>query len=87
MLIRDKFLRDIRVLLQIAGIFLAVLMLPVITYCQEPRDVDSLNIYPPGYNTLQTSKEKMLLLEKAINDSLDEDQLTHVYQWARTGLH
>jgi len=86
MLVRDKFLRDIRVLLKIAGIFLVVLMLPVVTYCQVSRDVDSLNIYPPGYNTLQTSKEKMLLLEKAIHDSLDEDQLTHVYQWARTGL-
>ena len=86
MLVRDKFLRDIRVLLQIAGILLIVPILPVITYCQDSRNVDSLNIYPPGYNTLQTSKEKMLLLEKAIHDSLDEDQITHVYQWARTGL-
>ena len=28
----------------------------------------------------------MRFLEKAIHDSLDEDQLTHIYEWARAGL-
>jgi tetratricopeptide (TPR) repeat protein len=86
MLIQHNFFWGRRVLLQIAGFLLAVLIQPVISFGQDSTPVDSINFFPPGYNKLKTADEKMRFLEKAIHDSLDEDQLTHVYEWARAGL-
>jgi tetratricopeptide (TPR) repeat protein len=83
MLIHHKFFWGRRVLLQIAGI---LLIQPVISFGQDSTPVDSINIFPPGYYKLKTTNEKMRFLEKAIHDSLDEDQLTHVYEWATAGL-
>ena len=44
------------------------------------------NIFPPDYTRLNTDTARMHFLVKAITDSLDEDRLTYVYDWARTGL-
>ncbi|MBI1783428.1 MAG: tetratricopeptide repeat protein [Sphingobacteriales bacterium] len=42
--------------------------------------------FPPAYLQLQSDTARMRFLVKTINDSLDEGQLTHVYDWARVGL-
>lgn len=47
--------------------------------------LNNLN-FPPAYLQLQSDTARLRFLVKAINDSLDENQLTHVYDWARTGL-
>jgi tetratricopeptide (TPR) repeat protein len=41
---------------------------------------------PPAYQALSSDTARMRWLMKAINDSLDNDQLTPVYDWARKGL-
>ncbi|MEO5942753.1 MAG: histidine kinase [Ferruginibacter sp.] len=42
--------------------------------------------YPKEYFQLTTDTVRMRFLVKAINDSLDNDMLTHVYDWAKEGL-
>lgn len=42
---------------------------------------------PSEYSTLKTDKDRMLFLEHAIRDSLDEGQLTPVLSWSRLGLN
>ena len=42
---------------------------------------------PPEYSAIQTDKDRMLFLEHAIRDSLDEGQLTPVLSWSRIGLN
>lgn len=49
---------------------------------QEKKDI----LLPPAYLNLKTDEEKMLFLEKAIADSLDEGQLNPVLDWSRLGL-
>ena len=41
---------------------------------------------PPAYQALSSDTARMLWLLKAINDSLDQDQLNPVYDWASIGL-
>ena len=41
---------------------------------------------PQEYFSLKSDKDKMLFLMKAISDSLDEDQLTHILDWSGWGL-
>jgi len=41
---------------------------------------------PPAYQALSSDTARMRWLVKAIADSLDEDQLSPVYDWARMGL-
>lgn len=41
---------------------------------------------PQEYFSLKSDKDKMLFLMKAISDSLDEDQLTHILDWSGLGL-
>lgn len=41
---------------------------------------------PPAYHALSSDTARMRWLVKAIADSLDEDQLGPVYDWARVGL-
>lgn len=86
MLIRYVYPPVRRSLLQIAIILLSVLALQVTSYAQDKTEGDPLNFFPAGYYHLNTAAEKMRFLEIAITDSLDEDQLTHVYDWARAGL-
>ncbi len=86
MLIRYVYLSIRRSLLQIAITLLTVLTLQVISYAQDKKEGNSLNFFPSGYYHLNTAAEKMRFLEIAITDSLNEDQLTHVYDWAMAGL-
>lgn len=86
MLIRYVYLAIRRYLLQIAIILLTVLTLPVTSYAQDKKAGNSLSFFPRDYYNLNTTAEKMRFLENAITDSLDEDQLTHVLDWARVGL-
>jgi hypothetical protein len=41
---------------------------------------------PASYIALQSDTARMRFLAKAIADSLDEDQLTHILDWSRIGL-
>lgn len=41
---------------------------------------------PAAYQQLRSDTARMRFLERAIADSLDEGQLTHVLDWARIGL-
>ena len=41
---------------------------------------------PSEYSALKTDKDRMLFLEHAIHDSLDEGQLRPVLAWSRLGL-
>lgn len=73
-------------LLQIATICIAVFIILLPAYAQDKKITQSLYSFPLAYNNLQTDTAKMRFLVKAITDSLNEDQLTHVYDWARVGL-
>lgn len=42
--------------------------------------------FPPAYQALSSDTARMRWLVKAINDSLDDDRLNSVYDWARHGL-
>ncbi|HEY8657505.1 MAG TPA: histidine kinase [Hanamia sp.] len=86
MLIRYVYLAIRRYLLQIALILLTALTLMDASFAQDKMAGNSLNFFPRGYYKLNTMADKMRFLENAINDSLDEDQLTHVLDWARVGL-
>lgn len=46
----------------------------------------TLQPLPPAYQALSSDTARMRWLVKAIADSLDEDRLTAVYDWARMGL-
>jgi tetratricopeptide (TPR) repeat protein len=46
---------------------------------------DKLSL-PLAYNNLQSDTARMRFLVKAIQDSLDEDQLTSVFEWSKLGL-
>ena len=86
MLTRHVYPAIRRYLLQIALILLTVLTLMDDSFAQDKMAGNSLNFFPMGYYKLNTMADKMRFLENAINDSLDEDQLTHVLDWARVGL-
>ena len=73
-------------LLQIATICIAVFIILLPAYAQDKKITQSLYSFPLAYNNLQTDTAKMRFLVKAITDSLNEDRLTHVYDWARVGL-
>ena len=73
-------------LLQIATICIAIFIILLPAYAQDKKITKSLYSFPLAYNNLQTDTAKMRFLVKAITDSLNEDQLTHVYDWARVGL-
>ncbi len=68
-------------LLQIATICIAVFVILLPAYAQDKKITQSLYSFPLAYNNLQTDTAKMRFLVKAITDSLNEDQLTHVYDW------
>lgn len=46
----------------------------------------TLGKFPPEYYKITTDTGRLSYLEKILNDSLDENQLTHVYTWGRYGL-
>ncbi len=50
---------------------------------QDVRDIDAL---PSSYAKLGTDTARMHFLMNAISDSLNEDRLTYVHDWARAGL-
>lgn len=52
---------------------------------KEDQGIDNLSL-PSEYSSLKNDNERMLFLMKAISDSLDEAQLTHVLGWSRLGL-
>ncbi|MEO8415466.1 MAG: histidine kinase [Ginsengibacter sp.] len=58
----------------------------IVSNAQDKRIEISTNPFPPGYFDLKNPVAKMRFLEKAIADSLDNDQLTNVYDWASVGL-
>jgi len=60
----------------ILGVLISMVLLPA--YGQDS--------YPPAYRQLTTDTARMRFLVKAIADSLDEDQLTRVYEWSLNGL-
>lgn len=86
MFIHYVYLNIRRPLLQIAIIFLTALTFQMPSRAQEKMEGNSLSFFPPDYYHLNTATAKMSFLMNAINDSLNEGQLTHVYDWARAGL-
>jgi tetratricopeptide (TPR) repeat protein len=86
MSIRYVYLPIRKVLLQTVIVLIIVLSLPVRSYAQDKKTGNTINFFPAGYYNLKLMPEKMHFLENAINDSLNEDQLTHVYDWATVGL-
>lgn len=54
--------------------------------CAQPVKQKSDLDFPGAYHSMKTDIERMQFLVPAIQDSLDEGQLTHVYNWARTGF-
>ena len=71
-----------RVKLKIASICLFILLIKITAYAQEK----STSSFPEAYNNLKSDTARMRFLVKAVNDSLDEDRLTLVYDWAKKGL-
>jgi tetratricopeptide (TPR) repeat protein len=64
--------------------FFGLLNFTVHLMAQQPSASNSS--LPPGYTALQTDTARMRFLVKIIEDSLNEGQLTHVYDWAKIGL-
>jgi len=67
----------------------ACLVLPMIlspALAQDKKSSPAPVPLPPAYATLTTDTARMRFLVKVINDSLNEDQLTPVYDWSRKGL-
>ena len=86
MLIRCTYQNIRSALLQIATAFLAVLTFLMSSHAQDKKAGNVVSFLPPDYYNLKTAAAKMHFLVNAINDSINEDQFTHVYDWARTGL-
>jgi len=64
-------------------LFLLTVCLSMLVPAIAQRAPQSL---PPAYQALSSDTARMRWLLKAINDSLDQDQLNPVYDWARIGL-
>jgi hypothetical protein len=79
--------------LKISIFFLKIItcIIPMMVSAMASRAQDKrINIssysFPPGYYNLKNSVDKMRFLEKTIADSLNNGQLTNVYDWASVGL-
>ncbi len=86
MRIRNVSLNISKPLLQFAIIFITAQAYYFPAAAQEKPGTYTSRLLPSDYYSLNTDVEKMHFLEKAIKDSLDNDQLTRVFEWAKTGL-
>jgi tetratricopeptide (TPR) repeat protein/anti-sigma regulatory factor (Ser/Thr protein kinase) len=57
-----------------------------ISSAQDNHSVSAMNSLPSSYHSLKSDADRMQFLMKALGDSLDEAQLTHVLEWAKLGL-
>ena len=65
---------------------LACIFLTTFFQVSAPAQVQKDLFLPKTYFTLNSDTARMRFLEKAISDSLNEDQLTHILNWSKLGL-
>lgn len=63
-----------------------ITMLLMITFSSTAQQNKTSYPLPPAYFQLNTDTGRMRFLSQAISDSLDEGQLSPVFDWATTGL-
>lgn len=66
--------------------FAFVFLYSGVIYAQPAEKEKILLSFPAAFNKLNSDTARMKFLVKAISDSLNEGQLTHVLHWSRIGL-